>query len=215
MIDHTTRPDPRALMFEDGADLPDDVEVCAYCGTPFTPTDLCWLSPQATHDAPPIRVARCAACTAVHSQGTCGRCNTDAYHPTIDNTPWGEQGCRKCSMPDPFTHLLGFISTVIARHRDLTPQLESLQRHNQEVAAINAAVHADLARVLALFSDHELPCGTVAQAVILFNHMRVRETRKDELLRTVRDDVREVHVNNGWGNVRLAGFAARLTELLS
>jgi hypothetical protein len=152
MTNHTARPDPRALNFEDGAQLP-DVDSCAYCGTPFNGTDLFWLSAQATHDSIPFRIARCPACTAVHRQGTCGRCNTDAYHPTEDNTPWGESSCRVCAMPDPFTHLLGFVATAVSRTRTLTAQVESLQTHNTELLLARRAKDARIAELEARLDE--------------------------------------------------------------
>lgn len=92
-----------------------DVDACSYCDTPFESTDLYWLTPHATTLTAdlPVRIARCHACTAVHRQGTCGTCNTEAYHPTEDNTPFGRLGCRVCTHADPFTNLMGFVGTAI------------------------------------------------------------------------------------------------------
>ena len=137
------------------AETPD---TCSYCATPFAPDDIFWLSLQPTKDLgdvqSAVRVARCAACTGVHVQGTCGRCNTEAYHPTVDNTAWGEAGCRICQTPDPFTHLLGFISGVLHElaatklQRTTTDTVNAqLGEDLAELRRINTLVHQQMARM--------------------------------------------------------------------
>jgi hypothetical protein len=115
----------------------DDEDSCAYCGTIFEAEDLFYLEPRGEAKAmlAVIRVARCARCHAIHSQGTCGTCNTEAYHPTIDNTPWGQQGCRRCTMPDPFTNLLGFVSSVVVNAQRGSDALTQTQEHNTALTA--------------------------------------------------------------------------------
>jgi len=132
-------------------------DTCSYCATPFLPADMFWLSLEptdGTHIQSAVRVARCAACTGVHVQGTCGRCNTEAYHPTVDNTAWGEAGCRICQTPDPFTHLLGFISGVLHElaatklQRTTTDTVNAqLGEDLAELRRINTLVHQQMARM--------------------------------------------------------------------
>ena len=130
-------------------------DTCSYCATPFEDDGIFWLTqPNDLTEANPMRIAFCRACTGVHRQGTCGRCNTEAYHPTLDNTPWGEPGCRVCETPDPFTHLLGFLGHAIQSVamapltlKALQAENLRLQERNADLHRINSAVHAQMARM--------------------------------------------------------------------
>lgn len=130
-------------------------DTCSYCATPFDEDAIFWLTqPNDLTEANPMRVAVCRACTGVHRQGTCGRCNTDGYHPTLDNTPWGEPGCRSCQTADPFTHLLAFIAGSLTNHRQTEAALTNVQAVNtslvtdlRDVRRINTLVHAQMARM--------------------------------------------------------------------
>lgn len=135
-----------------GDETPD---TCSYCATPFEEDGIFWLTqPNDLTEANPMRIARCAACTGIHRQGTCGTCNTEAYHPTLDNTPWGDAGCRICQTADPFTHLLAFVAGVVTNHKQDHAAMEALNHVNAalgndlaDVRRINTLVHQQMARM--------------------------------------------------------------------
>lgn len=141
-----------------------NVDTCSYCRFPFDETDHTVLT---FADATTKELARCPQCSAVHvriitnsgwlehAAGCPGLeiARTES-HPTEDNTPWGHPSCRHCTMPDPFTHLVGFVAGVTANAQKSRGQIDALQAHNstlvireRETLRINHLVHEQMARM--------------------------------------------------------------------
>lgn len=157
---------------------------CAYCHTPFEETDLWQLTDT---DGAQREIARCGQCSAVHRMINTQRffagqqdhdtlCPGNANdfaepHPTEDNTPWGYPACRHCTVADPFTHLQGFVSTVVLNAKAAGLEMTRLLQQNtdiveraSEVDRVNKLVHEQMASVMQAFG-----CSTVDDALVFGN----------------------------------------------
>jgi hypothetical protein len=128
---------------------------CCYCPTSFKLNDLFRLY-EPDGEVLIRDLARCPNCFGIHVLGQPGEddncqgrteclTNGDAWHPTHDNTPWGELMCRVCSYPNPMTHLTHFIGQLTERNRAQASSLTHIQEANTRYAQDNAALRAQLA----------------------------------------------------------------------